>query len=35
MQYKNLYAKFEAHLRGNEGLIKNFVLFKFLNVSIV
>ena len=27
-QYKNLYAKFEAYLRRNEGLIRNSLLFK-------
>ena len=34
-QYKNLYAKFEASLRRNEGLIRNSVLFKSWKFSIV
>ena len=34
-QYKNLYAKFEAYLRRNEGLIRNSVLFKSWKFRIV
>ena len=34
-QYKNLYAKFEASLRRNEGLIRNSVLFKSWKFPIV
>ena len=34
-QYKNLYAKFEAYLHKNEGLIRNFVLFKSWKFPIV
>ena len=33
--YKNLYAKFEAYLRKNEGLIRNSVLFKSWKFPIV
>ena len=32
-QYKNLYAKFEAYLRSNEGLIRNSVYFWFLEIA--
>ena len=34
-QYKDLYAKFEAYLRKNEGLIRNFVLFNSWKFPIV
>ena len=34
-QYKNLYAKFEAYLRRNEGLIRNSVLFNSWKLPIV
>ena len=34
-QYKNLYAKFEAYLRRNEGLIRKSVLFKSWKLPIV